>query len=172
MSLMDDPEIVEDFVKETNTLLDELESILDDLEDDMSQYSPLLEKYGQIIDRVMGAAKSIGAQEIATFCELGKIIGYKSSQVNDAPLINVVVAILFDATELLKLMVEQIRNKNDKSLKGLSTEAFASRLKWLSDKFKHIDRASVSYKEEDTSKPKSDNMDQSSIDDLIAELGL
>ena len=126
-------------------------------------------KFGQIIDRVMGSAQTIGAEEISRFCELGKVIGYKSSQTTDLPLLNVVVAILFDAVDLLRGMVTSLQSGNSKTLNGLSTKAFATRLKWLSNKFQNIDRASV---ESDVKYKDNKKMSQSSIDDLMASLGL
>ena len=101
MNFNDDPlmkEIVDEFCNETSDLLDLLEKSLSLIEEDTSNLKEL-EKFGQVIDRIMGAAKSIGATEMATFCELGKAIGYKSSQINEKALIEVVVAVLFDALE-------------------------------------------------------------------------
>ena len=168
MALLDDPsmkEIIIDFCDEADSLFNQLEVCLENLETDPLQ-SKELEKFGQVIDRIMGAAKSIGAQEIATFCELGKIIGYKSSQVKDIPLVEVVVAILFDSLHMLKLMNKALRDGNDQSMKQLNTKAFGTRLTWLSNKFKDIDRASCAI---DGSKS---NLSQNSIDDLMKSLGL
>ena len=148
MELIDDPEIIEDFyVKKLRVYLTNLKQNLEDLEEELEEDSSgaeELEKFGQIIDRVMGSAQTIGAEEISRFCELGKVIGYKSSQTTDLPLLNVVVAILFDAVDLLRGMVGSLQSGNSKTLNGLSTKAaFATRLKWLSNKFQNIDRASV-----------------------------
>ena len=163
--MINDPsmkEIIIDFCDEADALFDELQINLEILEDIPSN-TVELEKFGQIIDRIMGAAKSIGAHEIATFCELGKIIGYKSSQIKDIPLIEVVVAILFDSLDLLRKMIKSLRVGNDDVMKNLNTKAFVTRLNWLSAKFKDIDRASVAI---DT------NMNQNSIDELMQNLGL
>ncbi|MCK6596406.1 MAG: hypothetical protein L6Q33_14500, partial [Bacteriovoracaceae bacterium] len=72
MSFINDPmmkEIIDDFCTEAEELFNQLDECIMKLEN-----NPLdtieLEKYGQKIDRIMGAAKSIGATEIATFCEL------------------------------------------------------------------------------------------------------
>ncbi len=165
MSFLNDPsmkEIVIDFCDETDNLLVQLEGCLDATEGDPTQTKEL-EKFGQIIDRIMGAAKSIGASEMATFCELGKVIGYKSSQVKDVPLIEVVVAILFDSLHMLKQMNKSLRDGNDKSMSKLNTKAFGTRLTWLSNKFKDIDRASCAIDK---------NLSQNSIDDLMKSLGL
>lgn len=167
MGLLDDPsmkEIVIEFCDESLELLSELEACLEDLEADPTQ-TKKLEQFGQVIDRIMGAAKSVGADEVATFCELGKIIGYKSSQIGDPALLEVVVAILFDSHDLLVRMIDQIKTGKDNGLKSLNTQAFVTRLKWLQDKFKNIERASVSYKD-------SSVLDQTSIDDLMSSLGL
>lgn len=169
MDLLNDPEmreVVEEFCDESIQLFGELEAALEVLEEEPGN-SEEMERFGQVIDRVMGSASTLGADEIATFCELGKIIGYKASQIDDEPLLTVVVAVLFDAVDILKKMIDQIRTGNDKALKGINTSAFVSRLKWLSEKFKDIERASVSFNEESTKE-----LDQNSIDDLMASLGL
>jgi chemotaxis protein histidine kinase CheA len=167
MSILNDPsmkEIVIDVCDEANALFDQLENSLNLLEENPKN-SKELEKFGQVIDRIMGAAKSIGATEIATFCELGKIIGYKSSQIKDIPLIEVVVAILFDSIDLLRKMNESLREGNDRLMAKLNTKAFTTRLNWLSEKFKDIDRASCAIEKEG-------NLSQNSIDDLMKNLGL
>jgi hypothetical protein len=164
MSMLNDPsmkEIVIDFCNEADDLFDLLEASLEILEQNPLNTKEL-EKFGQVIDRIMGAAKSIGAIEMAAFCELGKVIGYKSSQIKDVPLIEVVVAILFDSILLLRKMNQALRDGNDHSMKMLNTHTFATRLSWLSAKFKDIDRASCAV----------DNMNQDSIDNLMKSLGL
>lgn len=170
MSLIDDPsmkEIVLDFCKESEVLFDQLEATLEELENDILN-TVQLEMFGQIIDRIMGAAKSIGATEIANFCELGKLIGYKSSQTKDEALLNIVVAVLFDTVDLLRKMIDSLKTGNSTALKSLSTSAFSTRLRWLSDKFKHIDRASCAI-----GQPEEKNrLNQNSIDDLLESLGL
>ena len=174
MDMLNDPEmkeIIDGFCDEAIELFDQLEDALNDFEDNPSDRGKL-ELFGQIIDRVMGTAQSIGATEIATFCELGKIIGYKSSQTDDAPLLNVVAAILFDAVDMLRKMIQNLQNKDNASLQSLNTQAFVKRLNWLSDKFKDIDRASCSFEDKGVGGDSKDNMSQNSIDDLMATLGL
>lgn len=169
MDILNDPEmreIVEDFCDEALNLYDELDDVLDNLEDDPKNQKEM-ENFGQIIDRVMGAAKSIGADEIGKFCELGKVIGYKASQVDDEPLLEVVVAILFDANDLLKRMTNEIKTGESKGLESLNTQAFVTRLKWLSEKFKSIERASVAA---DAAEKKE--IGQADIDNLLEDLGL
>lgn len=166
MSMLNDPsmkEIIVDFCDEADALFDQLQISLEILED-IPANTKELEKFGQIIDRIMGAAKSIGATDIATFCELGKTIGYKSSQIKDLALIEVVVAILFDSIDLLRKMIQSLRDGNTRVLEGLNTKAFVTRLTWLSAKFKDIDRASVAIG--------GDGLDQNSIDELMQSLGL
>lgn len=165
MNMLNDPsmrEIVIDFCDESDKLFDQLEGHLNILESDPKN-SRELENFGQVIDRIMGAAKSIGAEEIAKFCELGKLIGYKSSQITDAPLIEVVVGVLFDAVHMLRKMNQALRDGNDKCMNKLNTKAFGTRLTWLSNKFKDIERSSVAI---------DGNLNQNSIDDLMKSLGL
>lgn len=170
MSALNDPnfkEIIVDFCNECDGLIDELELTLEALEED-PRLVESLEMFGQKIDRIMGAAKSIGAEEIATLSELGKTIGYKSSQVTDAPLIEVVVAILFDSLDIMRILVDSLRNDLRKNMSQLNTKAFVTRLKWLSEKFKDIERSSVAI--DKGHNPNS--LNQNSIDDLLKSLGL
>ncbi|MDH4468704.1 MAG: hypothetical protein QE271_11660 [Bacteriovoracaceae bacterium] len=176
-ALFDDSmkEIVLDFCKESDKFLNELEEILFALEEDLSQ-GHLLEKFGQVIDRIMGAAKALEFHKISTMCELGKIIGYKSSQINDQKLINIVVAVLFDSVEILKKMLKLVAESGEINITGISTSAFITRLKWLSEKFQHIERASVTIGDANIvskEEPKSSTGNvQDSIDDLLKELGM
>ncbi len=165
MNMLNDPsmrEIVIDFCNESDQLFDQLETHLNALEENPKNTQEL-EKFGQIIDRIMGAAKSIGASEIATFCELGKLIGYKSSQISDAPLLEIVVGVLFDSVDMLRKMNLALREGNDKCMNKLNTKAFGTRLTWLSEKFKNIERSSCKVDK---------NLSQDSIDDLMKSLGL
>lgn len=170
MNLIDDPsmkEIVVDFCNESDSLVEELEEILSSLEEDIENHANF-EKFGQIIDRIMGAAKSIGAKDIATLSELGKTIGYKSSQVNDTPLLEIVVAVLFDSLDIMKKLLSNLREGNKQNLQQINTKAFVTRLNWLSEKFKDIERSSVAYKNNNN----NDQLSQNSIDDLLKTLGL
>lgn len=152
-------EIVDAFCEECRELIPELEEILEKVEDNPSE-SKELEKFGQIIDRMMGAAKSLGAPKIAVFCEMGKTIGYKAGQVSDKALIEVVVAILFDALGLLDKMLASLERGDGEGLAGINTDAFVTRLNWLAQKFTHVTRSSVAID------------DEKSIEDYIKQLGL
>jgi len=165
MNILNDPsmkEIVQDFCIESNGLLHEMETILSEFEDNLTQ-TKNLERFGQIIDRMMGAAKSLNLNTLATLCELGKTIGYKASQVTDENLLNVVCGILFDNIEIIKKMIHGINTQNQDIMKNINLETFVGRLRWLSDKFKNIQRSSVAIDKA--------NMDQQSIDNLLKNLG-
>ena len=105
MSMLQDPdmaEIVEDFCKESESIYENLEEMLDEYEE--SRDSKKLEEFGQVIDRVMGAAKSVDAEQTGMYCELGKTISYKASQSMDKALLEIVVAVLWDTVEILQIM--------------------------------------------------------------------
>ena len=181
MDMLDDPsmkEVVDDFCLEALSLFGELEDILDDLEENPNN-SQQLEKFGQIIDRVMGAAKSLGADQAGTMCELGKIIGYKSSQVEDANLREITIAVMFDLVDILIQMIKNLQAGKGLTLTEINTDAFVKRLKWLSEKFKAIERSSVAVVADDVAEAAdaatakdAGSMDQGNIDDLLGSLGL
>lgn len=168
MSMLTDPEmaeIVDDFCKESEGIYSELEELLEDYED--TQDGKKLEEFGQVIDRVMGAAKSVDAVQTGTYCELGKTISYKASQSMDKALLDIVLAVLFDTVEILQIMNANIMKNKEETVSGINLEAFASRLRWLADKFKNIQRSSVAIGSEE-----KQLTDQASIDDLLSNLGL
>lgn len=154
-------EIVIGFCDECDALLEELEGCLDQFED--NEDSKYLEKYGQIVDRMMGASQTLGIKNIGQLCEMGKIIGYKSSQSNEKGLQNVSAGVLFDLTDLLSALVLELRDSSQKH--DINVEAFFGRLKWLGEKLKHIKRASCSFDGDEDTKDSSEN----SFDDLIAD---
>lgn len=166
MSLLKDPEmkdIVADFCNESDKIYEQLIDLLEDYEDDPQQKT--LEEFGQVIDRVMGAAKSIEAHLTGQYCELGKSISYKASQSMDQELLTIVVAVLFDTVEILQSVSVNIRQNQEEKVENFNLERFGSRLRWLSEKFQHIQRASVAIEP-------TELKDQKSIDDLLTELGL
>lgn len=168
MSMLTDPdmeEIVLGFTDEANGLYEQLIEILEDYEDEPEQKK--LEEFGQVIDRVMGAAKSIEAQRTGNFCELGKTISYKASQSMDNELLNIVVAVLFDTVEILQKINKSIITKKSEELPDIKLDRFSTRLRWLSDKFQNIERSSVAIAE-----PEAGKEDQKSIDELLQSLGL
>ena len=166
--MLQDPdmaEIVDDFCKESEQIYDDLEVMLEDYEDNADPKK--LEEFGQVIDRVMGAAKSVDATQTGMYCELGKTISYKASQSMDKALLDIVVAVLFDTVEILQIMNKNIALEKVEKVSGINLDTFATRLRWLADKFKGIQRSSVSIGVEEKNLG-----DQKSIDDLLADLGL
>lgn len=144
MSLYLDPEmkdVVIEFCNESDGLIAEMEKELESFEENLNKNH--LEKFGSLIDRIMGAAKTLEIAQIGIFCELGKTIGYKSSQSDNMELLKITASILMDATEILNQMVTSVREGKNLSEEKIDTAAFATRLKWLSEKFKDIARGSV-----------------------------
>jgi hypothetical protein len=139
--------------------------MLDDYEE--NQDSKKLEEFGQVIDRVMGAAKSVDAEKTGMYCELGKTISYKASQSMDKALLDIVVAVLWDTVEILQIMNKNIETNKEEKVSGINLDAFGTRLRWLADKFKDIQRSSVAISTEGKQLES-----QKSIDDLLADLGL
>ena len=165
MSMLQDPdmkEMVQDFCKESKDIFNGLENLLEDYEE--TPNPEILEEFGQRIDRVMGAAKSLEANRMGAFCELGKTISYKASQATDQKLLDIVVSILFDTIDILKKVNSKVNDDQVEDVENLNLDAFGTRLHWIADKFKDIQRASVDIG--------ASLKDQKSIDDLLSELGL
>lgn len=166
-------QILIDFQNESEKLVAELLEILESCEGNFSQVLRL-EKYGQIVDRIMGGAKSLlpqaaaqteTFQKIADVSALCKAVGYKSSQIKtDEDFFNACVAVLFDATEVLKELLIGITTASKP--KVLST-ALIERLRWISGKFGAEFKDSI-----DVHGGKSQKMSQGDIDELMKKMGL
>jgi hypothetical protein len=85
----------------------------------------------------------------------------------DKTLLEIVMAVLFDTIEILQIMNKSVKEQKAEIVTGINLEAFGSRLRWLADKFKDIERSSVAIDVEEVHLT-----DQKSIDELLAGLGL
>ncbi|WP_295905810.1 hypothetical protein [uncultured Bdellovibrio sp.] len=168
-----DKEIVEDFVNESKSLIEELIDLLESIEGDFSQVQKLAD-YGNNVDRIMGGAKSLAMMAppdhalhmISDYAALCKAVGYKASQITDnEQFYDVCVALLLDATETLSVLLNNIE-KEGKVLKETIPQAFIERLRWVSSQFSEAYSMSVGT---GTAPQK---LRQSEIDDLLKKLGL
>lgn len=170
-----DNEILEGFLDESKKLIEDMLVILEDCEGDYDQVQRL-DEFGQIVDRIMGAAEMLGLQitdpnhmihKVSDYAAICKAVGYKASQIKDNnQFYDICVALLLDGTEVLQVMIrELLSGKTD--IKGLFTQTFLERLRWVSAQFGSNYRASV-----DINKGQKEKLDQTDIDDLLKKLGL
>jgi hypothetical protein len=172
----DDLGILKEFQSESKSLLERMVLILDQCEGDFRQVSGL-EEYGQIVDRVMGGAKSLAmgmekpsalVESIGDYAAICKAVGYKASQIRDnEQFYHICVGLLQDATEVLEDMVKGVMASDERAAKAFMNQAFIDRLKWVSEKFGADYRASV-----DVHRGRDGKMNQSEIDELLKKLGL
>jgi citrate synthase len=172
-----DKEIVEEFLNESKSLIEDLVELLESIEGDFSQVKKLAD-YGNNVDRIMGGAKSLALMAppehaihlIADYSALCKAVGYKASQINNnEKFYDICVAILLDATENLRELLNNIFEDVNK-LKEEIPEAFIERLRWVSQQFNESYSMSVGLGSADAKDPAK--MKQSEIDDLLKKLGL
>jgi hypothetical protein len=169
-----DKEILEDFQGESKGLVKEMLGLLEEADGEPSQFSKL-EHYGQIVDRIMGGAKSLATNfasdfppghlihQMGDYAALCKTVGYKASQVHEnEQFFNVSVAFLLDATEMLNQMVALLTSDKNHSVSSLLNKTFLDRLKWINNQFKGDLRATVASKSDTPKK-----MNQHDIDDLL-----
>lgn len=172
---MIDSEILKDFLIESKGLIEQMQEILEKCESDFSQ-AKSLEQYGQNVDRIMGAAKSLamGADKnhmihkIGDYSQICKAVSYKASQIRDnEQFYQICVALLLDGTEVLEHLIVQMGQKEPKEFKELFSKTFLERLKWVSAQFSSEYRSSV-----DIHKGQKTKLNQGEIDDLLKKLGL
>ncbi len=167
-------EIVVEFKAESKKLVEEMMEILEEVD---GQYTHrfMLENFGQLVDRIMGGAKNLALvaekpdniAKIGKYAELCKLVGYKSSQVENEQLFIVSVALLLDATEMLQEMINRLETDKEVDVKGLLNTTFLDRLSWVATKFDEGLRASVAI--DQANKPRKS---QEQIDTLLKQLGI
>lgn len=170
-----DKEIVEDFVRESKSLIEELLDLLEKIEGNFSEVRRLSD-YGNNVDRIMGGAKSLAMMSpnedsalhmISDYAALCKAVGYKASQIkNNEQFFDICVALLLDATENLSHLINNI-DKSEAFLKETIPQAFIDRLRWVSNQFS--EEYAMSVGRGSAEEPK---LGQSDIDDLLRKLGL
>lgn len=169
-----DKEIVEDFVTESKTLIEELIDLLESIEGDFSRVQDLA-TYGNNVDRIMGGAKNLALMAdgdhalhmISDYAALCKAVGYKASQIKDnEQFFDICVAFLLDATETLEVLLAHIYDATD-VLRKTIPNAFIERLRWISQQFSEEYSMSV-----DAGAAAQKKLKQSEIDDLLKKLGL
>ena len=133
-----DQEIIQDFINETNEILSLTYVSLSRFIEDPNPVC--FENYGQNIDRVMGAALTLGFADLGNLARLGKEIGYKSSQINDINRLLVVHSLL---SQLNKEIVKVVRHlQHNRPHDNESVKIFIRKLQRASDELGDI-RASV-----------------------------
>ena len=170
----DDNSIYKDFQEESESLLVSMTEILEACEGDMSQVKRL-EEFGQAVDRIMGAAKSLALVDgnkimgqIGDYSAFCKSVGYKASQIKDnEQFYGICVAFLMDATEVLENLIENLEAPTTKDMKEIFSKTFIDRLRWVSSQFGDEYRATL-----DVHGGKQTKMNQNEIDELLKKLGL
>jgi hypothetical protein len=170
-----DNEILKEFQAESKVLIGQMTSILESCEGHFDQVKRL-EDYGLNVDRIMGAAKSLGLavedpghliHKVADYSAICKAVGYKASQIKgNEQFYDICVALLLDGTEVLQEMVEAL-NDSKFEIKELFSTTFLERLRWVSTQFGAEYRGSV-----DVHKQSRTRLNQVEIDDLLKKLGL
>lgn len=175
MSTLLDDEILKDFISETKYLVMQLLGILEEAESGEDQ-SHRLETYGQVVDRIMGGAKSLALDikdmnhpihKIADYSAVCKAVGYKTSQIQGNPdFYSLCVALLMDATEVLNEILESLEKNQQMDIKEVVSQTLIDRVKWVSKKFSAEFRSSVAINKQSPQK-----MTQDEIDALLSKLG-
>jgi chemotaxis protein histidine kinase CheA len=141
-------EIVQEFCQESRLILSELDPLLQGLELNPSDFKSL-EVFGQKVDRIMGAAKSLEFNQMGIISEFCKTISYKSAQSKNTDLVTIVVAFLFEAVEILEEMFKNLEQNKPGELDPSTIKTIISRLEFISGRLTHIQRASVAIEDKD-----------------------
>jgi len=137
-----DKELLVDFSIESLDLVDKMESFME-LIDETDNDKKCFEDYAQHIDRIMGAANSLGLSDLGKICELGKVVGYKISQSDNVALFPIASGVFLDTVDVLREHFTWMKDNPEEICATHSLENLKKRLQWLESKLKNIKRASV-----------------------------
>ena len=146
-------ELVESFRNESETLIAALEDLLGEIEEDFSKREKLNE-FAQIIDRIMGSARSIAnfgfkqteIEKLGSFAELCKQIGYRGANVKNNDFYAITIAFLEDATESMKKLITALDQPAEmKMISDLLFSTFMNRLDWILEQFESLNVEKTDY---------------------------
>lgn len=102
-----DSELLESFLDESSEVLVHLKSILGDFSE--PHHAELFEKFGQQVDRIMGASFTLSLNEVGNLARLGKELGYKSSQVTEIGKLLTVHSLLSQSLKALENILKGLK---------------------------------------------------------------
>lgn len=101
-----DQELIDGFISDAVEIIEKLKFNLREFT--ISPDQKLFESFGQEIDRIMGAALTLGFRTTGELAKLGKDIGYKASQISE-----------IDKLLVLQSVLSQLVKELDKELKRI-----------------------------------------------------
>ncbi len=141
-------EIIAEFTQDCDQIILDLEDTLEYLEDHTHDFKKL-EEFGQKVDRIMGAAKSLDFHIMGEISEFCKSICYKAGHAKNETISNIVIAFLFDAVEGLKIITKALKETGNEELPEVNKKTIMGRLHFISDRLKEIRKSSVAIDEAD-----------------------
>lgn len=177
-----DKDILDGFIEESTLLLKELTGIAEQLEMPAETFpAKLLEDYSQIIDRIMGAAKTllllapdhIGLQSIGKISEICKSMGYKAAERNEAAVIPLFAAFWMDVIEVLQELLEVIQDRDEtiRIAKSFSP-ILQKRLEWLLSKVNSGSQGQRVATAEGAELKEGEQLSAADFANLLKELGI
>lgn len=166
--------ILAEFQKESKNLLGQMMEILEACALGPG-HALRLEEYGNLVDRIMGGAKSLevglslqnpALKTVGAYAEVCKAVGYQTSQIENHPdFYDICIQLLLDATEVLEELIDRLSNLQASEANSLINQKILDRLRWVSGKFGEEARSIGGGGR----KPK---LNQKNIDDLLRKLGV
>ncbi len=148
---MIDEEILEGFKEETKELLSELMGLVEQIEDSGETFpKDELEKFAQIIDRVMGTVNTMsqmdpenqGFSAIGKLSGLCKALGYKAAESNCAPIVPLFAAFWADTVDIIGEISENLTNQEKvKEILSDFSPVLQKRLEWLGKKVMDLSKS-------------------------------
>lgn len=165
--------MMNDFRVRAQPLILQLRDILDRCEADLNQ-APSLTEYARIVDMVVQSCRTLGQaymdpnhaiHRIGSYALICRAVALKASDLKEnVALLEVCIALLQDATEVLGEMIDQIGKHTDDPIQKFLKQKLVERLQWVSYQFHERKAAHADLTEK--------KLSQNDIDDLLKKLGM
>ena len=167
-----DAEILEGFREEANQILKELAPVVEALEEAASVFpADRLTEFAQKIDRIMGAAKTLGMlnpdhqglKRIGLITEICKALGYKASEIKRSEVLPLFAAFWADTLDVVSELIDVLEDEvKSAAIADRFSLVLQKRLKWLSEKLAAFESTATAAK----------GSEQIDVDALLKELGV
>lgn len=102
-----DPDLLASFLLESTEVVTNLKTFLAEFTE--PSQNGCFEKFGQQVDRIMGAAYTLSLNEVGNLAKLGKELGYKASQVDEVGKLITVQSLLSQLVRTLEAILKGIK---------------------------------------------------------------
>lgn len=159
----------EQWIDKAQDIFNQLNSILEELETGPENRDYFL-NMNKLLKDFSITCKPFSYFELERFCRLIRIISKYCLRVHDAAILNISVAIIYDAIDIMKKMHSNIKLNKTIFVCNANFKVLATRIRWLKGKLKDIEGQMAKIGDHDIDKEIPEDLE--SIETILSEFNL